>query len=194
MKNLLIAMTLMLSLTGLSQFSRDINGVDQTMQYLLKEEHRANPDSLTYYKWETGTYVDVFGDETKNYYNHVFCLGTFSNSAATNQELIVEVWEESWEVIYIGLYQYWSTLGICKNENVARGLGGYGKINYKLRSGIKGSIDCYAPKEGGLVFHGKNYKKIKKLLNENPGKTISFAVSHFEGWGDLWRFNVICPL
>lgn len=79
MKNLTLAITLMLGMTSFGQ--------------------------LNYDEWETNFYVDDFGDPTEESYSRVFCQGTFSNSATSNSELTVKVLDDG-EYITISLYEY----------------------------------------------------------------------------------------
>ncbi len=56
----------------------------------VKPEPEPEPESI-FLKWESGSFVDNFGDPTDKRYIYTKSEGTFSNSAVSNEYLLVQV-------------------------------------------------------------------------------------------------------
>ena len=139
--------------------------------------------------WKIGQYLDDFGDPTGVPYvtNSELFVGTFSNSAVTNEELLIKVLFHQKYIDFV-LYEYGNRVVKDKANRIYRiGL----KHNGKLISTSR--FNKFPPCEARMVgdrIRVKGGGKFKKLLNafKEGGELKFHIVQQISGYESEYRF------
>ena len=129
---------------------------------------------LNYDKWETVVTTDDFGDPTGESVSRIFGKGVFSNSAASNKELIVKFvdWGNS---MTLSLYEYGKAPSASLSYKSA-----LGTVNIKKDDGSVVKVGAFANKAGGLFFSEEDYVSLMKVINgESTILKIQFDEADF---------------
>lgn len=136
-------------------------------------------------KWKVVNYVDKYGNSTEDQYitNEYYIWGTFSNSAATDSELKVQLGIDK-EYAYIVLYEY--------GDNIVKNYYSKDKI-YSLAvldsEGEEHTLNCRMYSEGNRLYID-NKDELCRIL-EYGGET-SFYIKEKDGMSE-YKFTINLP-
>jgi len=134
---------------------------------------------LTFDKWEIIETIDEFGDPTGNNVKRFLCEGTFSNSATSNDNLILKIIDYG-KSISIELFEYNSPPSASLTYQSA-----FGNIRVKFKDGTVKSYKAFALKDGGLYFSEKSGKDFINLIQDGKGQSCKILIdsSSFSDYG-----------
>lgn len=180
----------------LSNYTLDeLNELEKQIQKRKRELQSSDEPTDSLGKWYLRNYVDTFGERTnEKYITLPDITGTFSNSAVTNEELLVS-WIIDEQYVCFKLYEYGKNLvkGYSRSSRDYKGT--LRDANSKDQT-IFGEIFSGGDR---LVFEGASADKIKKALalngktqfyivdRDHPTTTYRFTIQDSTGFGNAWK-------
>jgi hypothetical protein len=111
-------------------------------------------------QWQTGYFVDEFGDSTNESYKSLIAQGTFSNSATTNSKATYKfVHNENEKTVILKVFEYGRSLARSIDSEFV-------SVKIKTPSGnVKVIKSVMFAKTGVLFFYKKTYEKLLSSIS-----------------------------
>ncbi|WP_462250411.1 hypothetical protein [Ekhidna sp.] len=119
-------------------------------------------------EWTTTEQVDEFGDKTGTYVSTYYNMGTFSNSAATNEEVIVAIVDYG-DSFLINFYEYGNPPAAQLTYD-----GSFGEISVKRADGTIERYEVFAPESGGIYIRSQS--PLFDILKNTVSEKLKIAV------------------
>lgn len=154
---------------------------------VLDSTNKAHDNATIMSQWEVSTFVDEYGEGTKDKYIHTNITGTFSNSATSNAYLFVTVLLKK-DGAGIFLHEY------DKNAQAEKIIG---TARIKMKNSEEKEIEILTSsvwnQSGGISIHnassydGNDFSKFKRFIKKSKGE---IKVIIYDEYSSSYRFNI----
>ena len=161
---------------SLDQKPSDTNEINSDSTKSQSQEKKIENDA-----WSIGSFIDEFGESNGGKYVQTITYGTFSNSATSNEYLMVKI---SLTTKNAGLF-----LHEYDDNQPAQKFIGTGKIRLKNEEGKDLTVYSFSEwnPQGGLLIEGDNFKKLRDFLLSSNGKIKAVV---YDDYSSVYNFSI----
>lgn len=136
--------------------------------------------------WSLNSYTDDFGDKTSHKYLMLVGKGTFSNSAATNSDLVVALYvDKNKDEIYFKFVEY--GLNVVKDEE-------YCRIKIKDSEGKIHNFKFYCYQSGRIKLednkHRQYHKELKSIMELEGIISVNAVMDKYSRSDYTFKLNI----